>query len=343
MNYNKTVSEKRYVTDTHANCDWRYAAEGMLRRMPPIRRLTVIAVAMAVTAFAAVASASAAVKPDEKFLYTVDGTTITVTPRSGRVGTVTVDNPSATKFSDRPYRYDQPTTLTSLLKSFYWSPSTRRLGKPTPNASVSVAGGRSQVVEIQKASRGSRRLTLVVRSLRGPLEAASGPGAIVIDDVAGGAPPLPSPMIVSDDIDPLPPGRTGWDNMGDWAVNGTLGFLLPAVPNAAGFWILTACANNVNWSQTFDKFTPATTAVHRREGCTEYTSSSGGGETSYYVDYTIRLKWTATTVTIAIDGLWWVPLPLYQACTPLQDPRPITCAYRVSKSITVKLGSYDLV
>jgi hypothetical protein len=315
----------------------------MLQHMPPIRRLAVIAVAMAVTALAAVAHASAAPKPDEKFLYTVDGTTITVTPRGGRMGTVTVDNPGATKFSDRPYRYDRPTTLSSLLKSFYWSPSTRRLGKPTPNASVSVAGGRSQVVEIQKASRGSRRLTLVVRSLRGPLRAASGAGAIVIDDVPGGVPPLPSPMIVSDDIDPFPPGALAWDGAGDWAINGVLAFLLPAPPNAGGFWMLTVCGGVVNWSDSFDQFTSATTVVRRQQACSESRTSSGAPDTSFSVDYTIRLKWTATTVTIAVDGLWWFPLSLYQPCVPAANPKATTCAYRVSKSITVKLGTYELV
>ena len=53
----------------------------------------------------------------------------------------------------------------------------------TPNASITIAGERSQVVDIRKVRVHDDRIVLSVRGLAGALEAQSGPGAVFIDDV----------------------------------------------------------------------------------------------------------------------------------------------------------------
>jgi hypothetical protein len=128
-------------------------------------------------------SASAAPGPAESYLFVVDGSQIKVTPEKGTAARVVITDPSAIRFSDRPYRHVRPIALRALLGEFGWSPTTLKLADTTPNASISIAGERSRVVDIGKAEIRKGRLVLHVISIDGPLQAAKGAGSVFIDNV----------------------------------------------------------------------------------------------------------------------------------------------------------------
>ena len=69
-----------------------------------------------------------------------------------------------------------------MLKEFQWEGVTKKWGDPTPNAAVSVAGQRTEIVDIKRSSGGKDRLVLHVKDLHETLRAVSGTGAIFIDE-----------------------------------------------------------------------------------------------------------------------------------------------------------------
>lgn len=122
--------------------------------------------------------------PPESYLYVVDASYIKVVPsESGKRAKVIVLDAKVTRFSDRPYRHEVRITVEEMLKEFQWDRTTQRWGDPTPNAGVSVAGERTEIVDIQRSSGDKNRLVLHVKDVHETLRAVSGTGAIFIDNV----------------------------------------------------------------------------------------------------------------------------------------------------------------
>lgn len=139
-----------------------------------------LALAMAPQAYAA----PPADAPPESYLYVVDASYIKVIPSaSGERAKVVVLDAKVTRFSDRPYRHEVRITVEEMLKEFEWDATSQRWGDPTPNAGVSVAGQRTEIVDIQRSSGDKDRLVLHVKDVREKLRAVSGTGAIFIDNV----------------------------------------------------------------------------------------------------------------------------------------------------------------
>ena len=121
--------------------------------------------------------------PPKSYLYVVDASNITVIPSaSGKRAKVIVMNARVTRFTDRPYRQEERITVEQMLKEFQWDVVTKKWGDPTPNAAVSVAGQRTEIVDIKRSSGGKDRLVLHVKDLHETLRAVSGTGAIFIDE-----------------------------------------------------------------------------------------------------------------------------------------------------------------
>lgn len=151
-----------------------------------VRRLAIsllATAAVAVSGLTLAPSASATPGPAESYLFVVDGSQIKVTPGKGTAGRVVITGPSAIRFSDRPYRHVRPLAVRALLDEFGWSPTTLKLAETTPNASISIAGERSRVVDIGRAEIRKGKLVLYVKSIDGPLEPAKGAGSVFIDNV----------------------------------------------------------------------------------------------------------------------------------------------------------------
>lgn len=122
--------------------------------------------------------------PPESYLYVVDASYIKVVPSaSGKRAKVIVLDAKVTRFSDRPYRHEVRITVEEMLKEFQWDRTTKKWGDPTPNAGVSVAGQRTEIVDIRRSSGDEDRLVLHVKDLHETLRAISGAGAIFIDNV----------------------------------------------------------------------------------------------------------------------------------------------------------------
>lgn len=141
----------------------------------------------AVAGFALAPVAQAAPPPDappESYLYVVDASYIKVVPsESGKRAKIIVLDARVTRFSDRPYRHEVRITLDEMHREFARDASTQRWGDPTPNAAVSVAGQRTEIVDIRRSSGDKDRLVLHVKDVHETLKAISGTGAIFIDNV----------------------------------------------------------------------------------------------------------------------------------------------------------------
>lgn len=120
---------------------------------------------------------------DEVYLFSVDAQEIRVVPGHGLAAKVVLMQPKSTRFSDRPFRDEKRVSVGTMLDEFGWDSQTHRLSEASPNAAIAIAGQRSQVVDIRKATVFPDRLVLSVRSIGSPLLARSGPGALFIDDV----------------------------------------------------------------------------------------------------------------------------------------------------------------
>lgn len=121
--------------------------------------------------------------PPKSYLYVVDASNITVIPSaSGKRAKVIVRDARVTRFTDRPYRDEVRITVEQMLEEFQWDGATKKWGDPTPNAGVSVAGQRTEIVDIRRSSGDEDRLVLHVKDLHETLRAISGAGAIFIDE-----------------------------------------------------------------------------------------------------------------------------------------------------------------
>ncbi len=115
-------------------------------------------------------------------LFVVDAQRIEVIPGEGAIAKVVVTRPRATRFTDRPARDAAPIGVRGLLREFGWTPATKRLKASTPNASISIAGERSQIVDIKRARFTDGVLVLRVKGLTGPLTSGKGAGSLFIDN-----------------------------------------------------------------------------------------------------------------------------------------------------------------
>jgi hypothetical protein len=132
-------------------------------------------------------SALAALPPDappESYLYIVDAKNIKVKPNEdGSRAKIVLDNVTVTRFSDRPYRHEHYMSVGEMFAEFGSDPKTGKWEDPTPNAGVSIAGHRTEIVDIRRATGDEKRLVLRVRDVRYALKALEGVGAIFIDNV----------------------------------------------------------------------------------------------------------------------------------------------------------------
>lgn len=152
--------------------------------MRRIGSVTLAAVALVAMGLPLAVPASAAPGPDESYLFVVDADHLRVVPAKGVAARIVLTGPSALRFSDRPYRHVRPMTLRAMLAEFGWTPTSLSLEDPKPNASVSLAGRRSQIVEIRQARLRDGKLVLSVLGIDGPLKRGEGPGSIFIDNVS---------------------------------------------------------------------------------------------------------------------------------------------------------------
>lgn len=158
-------------------------------------------ITIAAAAIAVPTAATAAPGPTESYLFVVDASQVKVVPGKGTAGRIVLTDPSALRFSDRPYRHVRPMSVRNLLREFAWSPQTLTLADPTPNASISVGGRRSQIVDISKAEFRKGNLVLHVTGIDGALQAVKGAGSIFIDNVES-APVFPQTQTTSLYTDP---------------------------------------------------------------------------------------------------------------------------------------------
>lgn len=122
--------------------------------------------------------------PAESYLYVIDATYVEIDPVGrGTHAKVILTDARVTRFSDRPYRHEARISLNAMLHEFGRDPQTHRWSRPTPNAGVSVAGQRTEIVDIRKSHGDARRLVLHVRDVHRTLRHVSGTGAIFIDNV----------------------------------------------------------------------------------------------------------------------------------------------------------------
>lgn len=169
-----------------------------------MRRLVTAVLApiiLATAALAAPGAAAAAPGPDESYLFVVDATQVKVTPGKGKAARIVLTDPSALRFSDRPYRHVLPMTVRTMLAEFDWSPQSLKLAEPTPNASLSIGGQRSRIVNIDKAEIRKGTLVLHVTGIDGALTAMKGAGSVFIDNVEP-APVFPQTQTASLYTDP---------------------------------------------------------------------------------------------------------------------------------------------
>lgn len=131
-----------------------------------------------------VAPAATAQQGQESYLFVVDARNITVTPLEGDSARVVVSGPAVTRFTDRPARDADRIGVRGMLREFGWTRKTKRLMESTPNAAISIAGERSQIVDIKRARVADGRVVLRVVGINGPLVAMRGAGSIFIDNAA---------------------------------------------------------------------------------------------------------------------------------------------------------------
>jgi hypothetical protein len=148
-----------------------------------MRRIFATLSGMALAAAALVApSLSAHAAQDVSYLFVVDSTDIRVTPLEGDAARVEISRAAVTRFTDRPAREAESIGTRGMLREFGWTAKSKRLKDSTPNAAISIAGERSQIVDIKRARVADGRVVLRVVGINGPLESMRGAGSIFIDN-----------------------------------------------------------------------------------------------------------------------------------------------------------------
>ena len=135
--------------------------------------------------------------PPESYLYIVDADYVRVKPTQGGTrAKVILEGATVTRFSDRPYRHEHYLSVREMFREFGWDKQTLKWGDPTPNAGISIAGHRTEIVDIRQAKGDEDRLVLYVKDVHLTLSAVEGTGSVFIDNVqikdAGEDPGLPS-------------------------------------------------------------------------------------------------------------------------------------------------------
>lgn len=146
------------------------------------RTVTGLIIGVLTATSVAMAPSALANEEDTSNLFVVDAQRIEVIPGEGAIAKVVVTRPRATRFTDRPAREAAPIGVRALLREFGWTPATKRLKASTPNASISIAGERSQIVDIKRARISDGVLVLRVKGLTGPLTSGQGAGSLFIDN-----------------------------------------------------------------------------------------------------------------------------------------------------------------
>ena len=122
--------------------------------------------------------------PPESYLYIVDAANVRVKPsKDGTRAKIVLDDVTVTRFSDRPYRHEHYLTVREMFREFGWDSDTLRWADPTPNAGVSVAGHRTEIVDIRQTKGNEDRLVLYVKDVHLTLKPVEGVGAVFIDNV----------------------------------------------------------------------------------------------------------------------------------------------------------------
>ena len=112
----------------------------------------------------------------------MDSNDIRVTPLQGDAARVEISGAAVTRFTDRPEREAESIGVRGMLREFGWTAKTRRLKASTPNASISIAGERSQIVDIKRARVREGRVVLRVVGINGALESMRGAGSLFVDN-----------------------------------------------------------------------------------------------------------------------------------------------------------------
>jgi hypothetical protein len=174
-----------------------------MRRFTP----TALAATLASTALALTGLAISPAAAADEWLYVLASDNIRIVPGSGDAARVILrPDIDAVQFTDRPERASNATTTRTVLRDFGWTPSGQTLPGKTPNAAISISTSSVQVVEIRRASIKKSTITFFVRGLNGPVNAASGAGAVFIDDASGEqSTPLSPSLTVASNYNPQGP------------------------------------------------------------------------------------------------------------------------------------------
>lgn len=146
------------------------------------RLLAAFSGAVLAVSFLVAPSVSAQAAQDVSYLFVVDSTDIRVTALKGDAARVEISGAAVTRFTDRPQRQAESIGVRGMLREFGWTSKSKRLKDATPNAAISIAGVRSQIVDIKRARVADGRVVLRVVGINGALESMRGAGSIFIDN-----------------------------------------------------------------------------------------------------------------------------------------------------------------
>lgn len=145
------------------------------------RLLAAVGGAVLAASFLVAPAVSVQAAEDVSYLFVVDSTDIRVTPLKGDAARVEITGAAVTQFTDRPEREAERIGVRGMLREFGWTRASKRLKGSTPNASISIAGERSQIVDLKRARVGDGRVVLRVKGINGPLESMAGAGSVFVD------------------------------------------------------------------------------------------------------------------------------------------------------------------
>lgn len=214
-------------------------------------RIASTALAAAFTSIA-VALTGLAISPAavaDEWLYVLASDDIRVVPGKGDAARVVLRSDiEAIQFTDRPERASNATNTRTVLRDFGWTPASGVLTGKAPNAAISIGSSAVQVVEIRRATVTKDKVTLFVRGLGGPVDAARGVGAIFIDDASGGQTTEVSSSVIADaNYNPQGPAiAVSFQSNGITLWSGTLS---PSDPSAT---VPSSNAGNVSMSGRID-------------------------------------------------------------------------------------------
>lgn len=200
----------------------------MRRFLATVMSATLASAGIALTGLVASPAAAA-----DEWLYVLASDNIRVVPGNGDAARVILRSDiEAIQFTDRPERSSKSTNTRTVLRDFGWTPQEGALTGKVPNAAISIGSTPIQVVEVRRASVTKNKVTLFVRGLDGPVDRASGAGAVFIDDASGEQSTALSPSLVADaNYNPQGPAiSVSFQSAGIILWSGTL---TPSAPSAS--------------------------------------------------------------------------------------------------------------